>query len=106
MKQPAECESMSDVRAAIDELDDQLIALLARRVRYVERAARLKPRLGIPANAPDRVRQVMERIDAVASANGLPTDLAQLLWRQLIDWAIARETALMARRQGEETVHG
>jgi isochorismate pyruvate lyase len=97
MKQPAESETIGDVREAIDALDDQLIALVARRVRYVERMAVLKPRVGVSAQAPDRVRQVLERVAAGAKAEGLPTDLALAIWRQMIEWAIAHETKLMAQ---------
>ena len=92
---PADCLDMTEVRAAIDELDDQLVDLLAVRVQYVERAAALKPSAGIPANAPDRVRAVLERVEARAATRGLPTGLATVLWRDLIDWSIAREKRLM-----------
>jgi isochorismate pyruvate lyase len=46
------------------------------------------------------VRQVLERVEVGARDKGLPTDLALALWRQLIDWAIAREGKLMAPRNG------
>ena len=98
---PADCRDMTQVRAAIDELDDRLVDLLALRVAYVERAAALKPRAGIPADAPARVRQVLQRVEARAAAKGLPTDLAAALWRNLIDWSIAREQTLMARARKE-----
>jgi isochorismate pyruvate lyase len=97
MMPPAQCQTMSDVRAAIDALDDQLVALLASRVGYVERAAALKPALGIPARAPDRVAQVLSRVEAQAAACGLPKDLADRLWRLMIDWAINHEHKLMNR---------
>ena len=97
MTAPQECDDMEQVRAAIDQLDDQLIALLARRVQYIERAAQLKPRLAIPADVPERVRQVLLRVEASAKAMQLPTDLALTIWRGIIEWSIAHETALMAR---------
>ena len=98
---PAACLDMNDVRAAIDKLDNQLVDLLAVRVQYVERAAALKPSAGIPANAPDRVRLVLERVEARAATRGLPTDLARVLWRDLIDWGIAREKRLMTQTSTE-----
>ena len=39
-------DEMSDVRRLIDELDEELVALLAKRQRQIERAARVKPALG------------------------------------------------------------
>jgi isochorismate pyruvate lyase len=93
---PADCRDMADVRAAIDALDDRLVDLLALRVRYVERAAALKPALGVAANAPDRVLRVLERVRARATAQAMPTDLVTDLWRNLIDWSIAHEIQIMA----------
>ena len=95
MKPPAACADIRDVRAAIDALDDRLVDAIAERVRYVERAAALKPALGIPAHAPERVAEVLARVDKRAAAAGLPGDLAATLWRAMIEWSIARERALM-----------
>ncbi|HEY8161136.1 MAG TPA: chorismate mutase, partial [Methylocystis sp.] len=55
-------DEMSDVRRVIDELDDELVALLAKRQRQIERAAKVKPALGIPARVPDRVDEVLARV--------------------------------------------
>ena len=93
---PALCRDMSEVRAAIDSVDDGLLDLLAQRVGYIERAAELKPSAGIPARAPDRVREVLARVGVGAEARGVPGELATRLWSVMIDWAIAHETARMS----------
>jgi isochorismate pyruvate lyase len=103
LRSPSDCRDLSQVRADIDALDDQLIALLARRVQYVECAAALKTGAGMPANAPDRVREVLNRVEAGARTQGLPADLAAILWRTMIDWAITHESDLMARARRDET---
>ena len=36
---PGECETMADLRAEIDAIDKELIALLARRAGFIDRAA-------------------------------------------------------------------
>ena len=95
MRAPNECDTMQDVRAGIDALDDQLVDLLVQRVRYVERAAELKPRFGIPADVPARVTEVLERVSARAQGTVLPPELAASLWRDLIAWSIAHEIKLM-----------
>ena len=38
VKKPADCASMTDVRAEIDRVDQALVALIAERFGYVERA--------------------------------------------------------------------
>ena len=42
MNPPEECASIEDVRLGIDALDREVVALLGRRARYVEAAARFK----------------------------------------------------------------
>lgn len=88
-------DEMSDVRRLIDELDEELVALLARRQRQIERAARVKPALGIPANVPERVDEVLAHVLGVARREGLSVEVAMNLWRALIDWSIQYEERLM-----------
>ncbi len=44
MKKPVVCESLEDVRGAIDALDRKIVAPLGARSRYVEATARFKNR--------------------------------------------------------------
>lgn len=94
-------DEMSDVRATIDALDDDLVALLARRQRQIERAAAVKPALGVPARVPERVDEVLARVAVAARREGLSGELAQSLWRALIEWSIAYEERLMGERDGQ-----
>jgi isochorismate pyruvate lyase len=91
MKRPADCMTMQDIRAEIDRLDIALIGLLVERAGYIDRAAQVKATVGLPARIDDRVEQVVANVRATAAAQGLAPDLAETLWRQLIDWSIARE---------------
>ena len=40
---PEQCQTMTDVRAGVDAVDRQVVALIARRFGYMDAAARLKP---------------------------------------------------------------
>ncbi len=91
-------DEMADVRRLIDELDEELVALLAKRQRQIERAAKVKPALGIPANVPERVDEVLGHVLGVARREGLSVELAMNLWRALIDWSIQYEERLMGAR--------
>jgi isochorismate pyruvate lyase len=91
-------DEMSDVRRLIDELDEELVALLAKRQRQIERAARIKPALGIPANVPERVDEVLAHVLGAARREGLSVEVAMALWRALIDWSIQYEERLMGAR--------
>lgn len=91
-------EEMAEVRRLIDELDEELVALLAKRQRQIERAAKVKPTLGMPANVPERVEEVLGHVLGVARREGLSLEVAMNLWRALIDWSIQYEERLMGDR--------
>ena len=93
MKAPADCHSMQDLRVQIDLLDAEIVAKLAARAGYIDRAAEVKAALGLPARIGWRVEEVVANVRARAVAGGLDPDLAEALWRRLIDWSIAREEA-------------
>ena len=56
-----DCTTMAELRRAIDALDDRLVALLAARAGYIDRAAALKRPLGLPARIGPRVEEVVGR---------------------------------------------
>ena len=91
-------EEMADVRRVIDELDDELVALLAKRQRQIERAAKVKPELGIPARAQERVDEVLARVLGASRRESFSVELAMTLWTNIIEWAIQYEERLMGDR--------
>lgn len=91
MKRPEDCTTMADIRAEIDRLDAELVALFAQRTAYIDRAAEIKEQVGLPARIEDRVEQVVGNVRRHAMAHGLPPDKLEKLWRKLIDWSIERE---------------
>ena len=88
---PADCADMTELRAEIDALDRTLVGLLARRAALIDRAAEIKAEVGLPADIPARVEEVVTRVRATAEAEGLDAELAENVWRTLIDWSIDRE---------------
>ncbi|MCY1136377.1 chorismate mutase [Actinoplanes sp. Pm04-4] len=76
-------ESLGDVRARIDDLDTQIVALLARRQTLVEAAAGFKTDEQA-VRAPDRVERVVAAVRAKATAAGLDADVAESVWRSMI----------------------
>ena len=91
-------DEMADVRKEIDALDDALVELLAKRQRQIERAAAVKPQLGVPARVPERVDEVLARVLGAARREGLSSEVAMSLWNALIEWSIQYEERLMAAR--------
>jgi isochorismate pyruvate lyase len=87
---PEDCISMTDVRAGVDALDRQLVALLARRMGYMAAAARIKPDRGHVRDEA-RKRQVISNASAEAERLGLSPALVAALWEQLVEASIAHE---------------
>lgn len=95
MKAPADCQTMQELRVQIDLLDAEIVAKLAARAGYIDRAAVLKQTEMLPARINDRVEQVVDRVRAGAEAEGLDPSLAEDLWRRIIEWSIAREEQVL-----------
>ncbi len=90
VRPPADCENMDQVRAEIDRLDAAMLDLVAERFSYVDRAWQLKTRRE-EAVVPWRIQQVIDRVRARAQERGVPPELAEALWRQMIGWFIQYE---------------
>ena len=88
---------MTEVRAGVDQVDRDLVALLARRFGYMDAAARIKP-------TRDRVRdearkaEVIANARAAAAATNIPADAIAVMWEQLVETSIAYELAAFDRR--------
>jgi isochorismate pyruvate lyase len=90
MKHPADCESLEDVRQAIDVLDREIVYLIGRRARYVELAADFKSDEE-SVRAPDRQRTMLQTRRRWAEENELDPDVIENLYRTLISYFIERE---------------
>jgi isochorismate pyruvate lyase len=97
VRKPAECEDMSHVRVEIDRVDSALVELIAERFGYVERAWQIKLKEMSAANVPWRNQQVIDRVRAKAEERGVPPDLCEALWRQMIGWFIQYEERKLGR---------
>ncbi|OGN42353.1 MAG: chorismate mutase [Caulobacterales bacterium RIFCSPHIGHO2_01_FULL_70_19] len=96
---PEACASMAEVRHGVDALDRALVVLLAERQRYMDAAARIKP--GRDAVHDDaRIEDVVRKVLAAAGPAGLSADIAEPVWRTLIDRCIAHEFAAWDRTRG------
>ena len=88
---PKDCADLSQVRVEIDRVDAALVAAIAERLGYVERAWQLKLEADQEANVPWRNQQVIDKVRARAAELGVPPDLCEALWRQMIGWFIQYE---------------
>ena len=92
-----DCADMAAVRAEIDRIDTDLVDLIAQRFAFVDRAWQLKSNPG-EAFVPWRIQQVIDRVKARATENGLPPELAEAMWRQMIGWFVQYEEEKLRRQ--------
>lgn len=81
---------MTDVRAGVDAVDDELVRLLVRRQGYMEAAARIKAERALVRDEA-RIEAVMAHVRASAAQMGLSHAIAEPVWRALIEACIAHE---------------
>jgi isochorismate pyruvate lyase len=98
-RRPEDCTTMEEVRAEIDRIDEALVDLIGERFVYVDRAWQLK-QSPAEARVPWRIQQVIDKVRTRAVERGLPPELVEALWRQMIGWFIQYEEEKL--RQHEE----
>ena len=96
---PADCETMLDVRKGVDALDRALVLMLAERQRYMDAAARIKGERHTVLDTA-RIEDVVDKVKAAARAAGLSEEIAEPVWRTLIDRCIAYEFGVWDQLRG------
>ena len=90
MTEPENCRDMPTLRREIDRLDRALVAMLAERQRYIERAAVIKQDRGRVRDEA-RIEDVIAKVVAEARRVGLSPEIAEPVWRELVERSIAHE---------------
>ena len=89
-KSPEDCETMTEVRTGVDQVDRELVALLVRRFGYMDAAARIKPeRAAVRDEA--RKAEVLDNAAREAARVGLDPDRIRAVWNELVEQSIAHE---------------
>ena len=86
--QPA--PSLADLRVQIDQLDAQLLTLLNQRAHLAESVGDIKRAEGSPFFRPDRVAQVLEKIQA-NNPGPLKNQHVASIWREIMSACLALE---------------
>ncbi|MBI3677931.1 MAG: chorismate mutase [Proteobacteria bacterium] len=104
--EPADCTSMADVRREIDRLDRALVRLIAERQGYIERAAEIKQHRGTVRDEA-RIADVIFKVLAEAQKLGLSAQIAEPVWRALVENSIAHEFKMFdAKRANSSNSRG
>ena len=95
---PEQCQSMVEVRAGVDAVDDGLVALLGLRFGYMRAAARIKTSSEAIRDEA-RKQRVLANVRALAKKASVPEGLVARLWEELIEASITYEQAQFDARQ-------
>ena len=88
--EPEDCQTMTEVRAGIDAIDHQMVELIARRFRFMDAAARIKPDRGVVRDE-ERKAEVLANVDRAAEQAGVDRALMAGIYEDLIERSIAYE---------------
>jgi len=91
MKTP-KCNSLEEVRAAIDLLDDQIVELIAKRNSYIKQAANFKNTVE-EVKSENRIDHVIQKARVKALEYNLSPNLIEDLYRTMIDEMVDTEIA-------------
>ncbi|HMS06000.1 MAG TPA: prephenate dehydratase [Burkholderiaceae bacterium] len=91
MTDPVQTEELGELRRQIDTLDHQLLQLLNARAKVAEAVGELKRREGTPFYRPDRVAQVIRKIED-ANTGPLLNAHVGAIWREIMSACLALET--------------
>ncbi|KAH7920603.1 hypothetical protein BV22DRAFT_1097865 [Leucogyrophana mollusca] len=84
------CSSLDEVRAGIDSIDAQLLALLSQRAAYVREATRFKATLD-SVDVPSRDQEVIQGAEANATRYNLPQTIAREVFEAIINSSVPFE---------------
>jgi len=87
---PSECAGLDEIRAGMDAIDREIVALIAGRVEYVRAAAKFKTSSANVA-APERVAAVLKTRREWAEAAGLSGDVMESIYRELVSYCVSEE---------------
>jgi chorismate mutase/prephenate dehydrogenase len=95
-------EPLTTLRAQIDEVDSQILDLLARRLELVSEVGEVKGRHGLPIYAPEREAAMIATKRELAARRGLSPDLVEDVLRRLMRESYTHEKNMGFTRQAPD----
>ncbi|OOH88964.1 bifunctional chorismate mutase/prephenate dehydrogenase [Pasteurellaceae bacterium 15-036681] len=91
---------LNPIREQIDQVDQQLIQLLSKRLELVAEVGKIKLEHGLPLYAPDREAEMLKARRAEAEKQGIPADLIEDVLRRVM-----RESYTSENKHGFKAVN-
>ena len=77
--------TLEDARDRIDDINEQVVKLLAERKAVVDRLCALKAEEGRTVRDPEREAELLARVREAAREQGIPTDLDEPLFETILE---------------------
>jgi chorismate mutase len=84
-------DALAKLRSQIEQIDQLIVQLVARRVRLARDTGVIKRAAGLPAVDPDREQAVLQRVGGLARAEGVSDADVRRLFALVIDMARAAQ---------------
>ena len=91
---------LQELRQKIDEVDEGIVRLIARRLEMVGLVIKEKSGRPQPIRDPARERAVLARVEGVAQSLGVSGPLARKIFSEIITHSLAREAASLSSDPG------
>ncbi|WP_371188837.1 bifunctional chorismate mutase/prephenate dehydrogenase [Thalassotalea maritima] len=78
-------QKLDACRKDIDDIDSQLLALLAKRRQVTQKVGELKSQVGMPIFAPERERQLLDKLKAQGHQLGVNEQLIDDIYRRIMN---------------------
>jgi len=83
--------TVQEARARIDEINERVVELLAERQSIVDELCEIKAETGQSVRDPEREAELLDHVRSVAKEKGLPPDLAQTLFEDILEHSVQRQ---------------
>jgi chorismate mutase/prephenate dehydratase len=92
---------LKELRQRLNQVDDDMVRLLAKRLETVGLIAKEKAGSTQAIRDPEREREVLARVETLAQSLGLSAPLARKIFSEIISYSVSRQIASLAGIEGE-----
>ena len=76
--------NLDELRGRLDDIDHQMLGLLAQRAEVILEVADLKKRLGLPVHVPERETAIIDRLRAL-NPGPIDGDAVERIYRVIVE---------------------
>ena len=95
---PEAPKTLLQLRDSIDQIDDELLAVLARRFEITARVGQLKAEHGLDSVDPVREQEKLQLLDQQALARGLNSEFVRVLFQHVFDEVVKNHRTCRSKR--------